>query len=119
MVNIDLSIDYMTSPIQLLESVLVSLKPGGHLVATFSNRMFHTKAVRMWLPLNCRQRQKIVAAYMHYAGYGRIRVYELPPTPGHGPQGVDLHRSGGQEGDPLNIVVGTKLTDVVQNKDEL
>ena len=43
MVNIDLSIDYMTSPITLLESVYKALRPGGAFVASFSNRMFHTK----------------------------------------------------------------------------
>ena len=42
--NIDLSIDYMTSPITLLKSAYKALRPGGAFVASFSNRMFHTKA---------------------------------------------------------------------------
>ena len=97
LINIDLSVDYMTSPISLLKSAYSALKPGGTFVASFSNRMFHTKVVRMWLPLDCRQRQKIVAAYLHYAGFEEIQVHELPPP-----------RSVRSAIDPLNIVVGIK-----------
>ena len=93
------------SPVQLLTSAYKVLRPGGVFVASFSNRMFHTKAVRMWLHLNCEQRRKVVAAYLHYAGFDEIKSYELPPLP----------ESGGQ--DPLNIVVGYKRNDT--NKDEL
>ena len=93
------------SPVQLLTSAYKALRPGGVFVASFSNRMFHTKAVRMWLHLNCEQRRKVVAAYLHYAGFDEIKSYELPPLP----------ESGGQ--DPLNIVVGYKRNDT--NKDEL
>ena len=81
------------------------LRPGGVFVASFSNRMFHTKAVRMWLHLNCEQRRKVVAAYLHYAGFDEIKSCEFPPLP----------ESGGQ--DPLNIGVGYKRNDT--NKDEL
>merc|ERR1711936_765404 len=61
-VNMDLSIDYMTSPLTLLTSVYKALHPQhGVFVASFSNRMFHTKAVRMWmLHGSCAHRQKIV-----------------------------------------------------------
>ena len=58
----------------------------------------------MWLHLNCRQRQKVVVAYLHFAGFDRVEVYELPPTESDG--GVD----------PLNIVVGIKSE---SDRDEL
>ena len=43
-------------------------------------------------------------AYLHFAGFDRVEVYELPPTESDG--GVD----------PLNIVVGIKSE---SNRDEL
>jgi len=45
---IQLSIDYLTSPIDVLTEVSRILRPGGLLVVSFSNRLFLTKAIAAW-----------------------------------------------------------------------
>lgn len=120
LVNMDLSIDYMVRPLALLSSVYSALRPGGAVVLSFSNRMFHTKAVRMWLHVpDCRLRQKIVVAYLHFSGFDQVRIDEVPPPPSADDNEHDV--------DPLNIVVGfkkpsvasTATIDKINDKDEL
>lgn len=62
------SIDYLTKPIEVLEEVRRVLKPGGKVIISQSNRCFPTKAVRMWLSMNDRQRLELINAYFQYAG---------------------------------------------------
>ena len=42
------SIDYMTSPLEIFREVGRILKPGGLFLVIFSNRMFKEKAVKIW-----------------------------------------------------------------------
>ena len=42
------SVQYLTRPVETFEQVNRVLKPGGVFIVSFSNRMFHTKAVRAW-----------------------------------------------------------------------
>merc|ERR1712127_188356 len=85
----------MVKPVHLLHSILKTLRPGGAFACSFSNRMFATKVIEMWMYGDCSDRAKIVSAYFHYAGFGRIEVHSLPPVAG--------------QGDPLNIIVGFKM----------
>ena len=94
-VKMDLSIDYMTRPVRLLESILTCLRPGGSFACSFSNRMFADKAVQMWLYGDCSLRAKIVGAYLHYSGFGGVQVHRVNSRLG--------------DGDPLTVVVGFKL----------
>ena len=45
-----------------------SLKPGGVFIITFSNRMFPTKAVRIWKESSDRGRGDLVCSYLEAAG---------------------------------------------------
>lgn len=48
LVLIQLSIDYLTKPIQVLQEVGRVLRPSGELAISFSNRVFLDKAVAIW-----------------------------------------------------------------------
>jgi ubiquinone/menaquinone biosynthesis C-methylase UbiE len=67
------SVDYLVRPIEVFADVARVLRPGGHLVCTFSNRCFPTKAIRGWLTSSDEQHCEIVAEYFRLAG-----AYEDP-----------------------------------------
>ena len=85
------SIDYLVRPIEVFEDVARVLRPSGHLVCTFSNRCFPTKAIRGWLLSNDQQHCEIVAEY-----FRRARTYEEPT--------VERRTSPDHRGDPLFAV---------------
>ena len=65
---ITVSIQYLTRPIQVFREVHRALKPGAVFLVIFSNRMFHTKAVRIWTISTDQQRMDLVASYFRYGG---------------------------------------------------
>ena len=67
-VVITVSIQYLTSPVDVFREVNRLLKPGGIFVVTFSNRMFPTKAVAIWRALSDEQHLELVETYLHAAG---------------------------------------------------
>lgn len=95
-VVITVSVQYLTSPIETFQQVNRVLRPGGILIVTFSNRMFPTKAVRVWRNTSDRGHLELVAAYMDHAGNfedikgGLANPNDSPP------------------GDPLFVVMGRK-----------
>ncbi len=81
---ITVSIQYLTRPIQVFEEVGRVLKPGGLFLVIFSNRMFPTKAVRIWRMSDDGQRIRIVMSYMHGAGgFEEIRGMVVNPQRGY------------------------------------
>ena len=67
-VVITVSAQYLTSPVETFQEVNRILRPGGVFIVTFSNRMFPTKAVRIWRMSSDRGRMDIVSSYMESAG---------------------------------------------------
>ena len=67
-VVITVSAQYLTRPVETFEQVSRILKPGGVFIVSFSNRMFPTKAVRIWRMGNDRQHIELVESYMRAAG---------------------------------------------------
>jgi SAM-dependent methyltransferase len=57
------SVDYLTRPVEVFTEVARVLRPRGRFVATFSNRLFPTKAIRGWLYANDTGRVEIVGRY--------------------------------------------------------
>ena len=90
------SAQYLTSPVETFRQVNRVLKPGGVFIVSFSNRMFPTKAVRIWRMGNDRQHIELVESYMEEAGNfqamksGFVNPGQSPPA------------------DPLFAVVGLK-----------
>ncbi len=84
-VVITVSVQYLTHPIETFQQVNRILRPGGVFIVTFSNRMFPTKAVRIWRGTSDQGRVELVASYMDYAGNfqdikgGQVNQEDSPP----------------------------------------
>jgi SAM-dependent methyltransferase len=77
------SVQYLVQPVEVFREVARVLKPDAPFVVTYSNRMFPTKAVRIWQALDARDRAKLIAAYFKYAG-GFGDVFADDRSPGGG-----------------------------------
>ena len=83
-VVITVSIQYLIRPIEVFRDVHRVLKPGGLFLVIFSNRMFPTKAVRIWTMSDDRGRMQLVASYFQYAGgYEDLKGMYLNPERGY------------------------------------
>ena len=95
-VVITVSVQYLTQPIKTFRQVNRILKPGGVFIVTFSNRMFATKAVRIWRYSTDRGHLDLVTTYLEGAGNfenirsGLVNPEDSPP------------------GDPLFLVAAAK-----------
>lgn len=78
------SVDYLSRPVEVFAEVARVLRPGGHFVCTFSNRMFPTKAIRGWLHADDEERCRIVARYFTASGPWSEPVVQRRTPPGHG-----------------------------------
>ena len=77
------SIQYLTSPAEVLRDLGRVVKPGGPLVVTYSNRCFATKAVAIWLALNDKGHAELVEHYLADAGnWTAIEWLDNSPNPG-------------------------------------
>lgn len=80
---ITVSIQYLIRPVEVFADVRRVLRPDSPFVVFFSNRMFPTKAVRIWQALDDKQRAGLVCAYFRHAGgYSEPEAYDLSPHPG-------------------------------------
>lgn len=79
---VTVSVQYMTRPLEIFAEVRRTLKPGAPFIVFFSNRMFPTKAVRVWQVLRDAGRAELVTAYFQHAGgYEPAVVEDLSPNP--------------------------------------
>ncbi len=95
-VVITVSVQYLKRPVETFQQVNRVLKTGGVLIVTFSNRMFPTKAVRIWRVSTDRGRMGLVAAYLEEAG-NFLEVHGDFANPETSPPG-----------DPIFFVTGRK-----------
>lgn len=94
-----LSIDYLTRPLDVMKEVSRVLKPNGKVAILFSNRLFIQKAVGLWTGADDIDHAYTVGAYLHYSG-GRFEDIKAK----------DLSQRKGKliAGDPLYVVTAVK-----------
>ena len=100
-----LSIDYLTQPLQVCREIYRVLKPGGTIHIIFSNRLFLQKAVAIWTGADDVDHAFTVASYLHFSMDGMEKGFEKL-------QAKDLSVRKGRDkhivGDPLYVVTATK-----------
>jgi SAM-dependent methyltransferase len=84
------SIQYLQRPVDVFREVGRVLRPAAPFIVSFSNRCFPTKAVAIWQSLRGPDQQRLIAAYMHRAGFTDITGRAAVPD----------------DGDPLWTVIG-------------
>jgi SAM-dependent methyltransferase len=95
-VVLTVSAQYMTRPVETFQQVNRVMKTGGVCIVTFSNRMFPTKAVRIWRESTDQGRMGLVTSYMESVGnFGEIRSGFVNPD-------------NSPPADPIFTVVGRK-----------
>ena len=96
-VVISVSIQYLVRPVEVFREVGRVLRAGSPFLVIFSNRMFFTKAVRIWTVTNDEQKMDLVASYFRYAGvFGDI-------------VGTGRNPDRGPSDDPVYVVIGRSL----------
>ena len=82
-VVVTVSIQYMTRPVEIFTEVNRVLKLGCPFLVLYSNRMFPTKAIRLWQTLRDTGRAELIEAYFRQAGGYDTAVFEdWSPHPG-------------------------------------
>ena len=72
---VTVSVQYMTRPLETFQDMCRVLKPDAPFIVTYSNRMFPTKAVRIWRALDDRERSGLIATYFkHAGGFGEVTM---------------------------------------------
>jgi ubiquinone/menaquinone biosynthesis C-methylase UbiE len=80
---VTVSVQYLTSPVDVFREVGRVLRAGAPFIVTYSNRMFATKAVRIWIALDDGERAGLIATYFKHAGnFGDVEMRDC--TPRHG-----------------------------------
>ena len=109
------SIDYLTAPVEVLQSLRDVTKKGGSVHLTISNRCFPTKAMSRWLRVDEDERLNMVGDFLHSAGWQKIEIVELSngkvregeqSAPPQGFQGL-MAWMGMNSRDPLWVVRAT------------
>ena len=90
-VLICVGVQYLQRPVEVLAAVRRVLRPGGRLIASYSNRCFPTKAVAIWQALDLSGRAGLIRMYLERAGFDAVDTHLL---------------ADGTAGDPLVAVVG-------------
>ncbi len=89
-----LSVDYLTRPLDVFREVGRVLKPGGLFLVLFSNRMFPTKAVKVWREGTEEERLILVSELFALSGCfdpHRVHVSRGKPRP-EGDHYADVQR---------------------------
>ena len=106
-VIITVSIQYVVRPLSLFREIRRVLKPGEALIVIFSNRLFATKAVRVWYEQDDAGHIALVRAYFELAGgYEGVQLIDRSDPPQPGPHGRFTPRH-----DPIFVVLGYKAAE--------
>lgn len=103
--TITVSLDYLTSPLQVLKSIRSFTKTYGTVHVIVSNRCFPTKAVARWLRASERERLVMCAEDLWWSGWSNIEWEKLAPLDSTTKQPVQSDATFAA-GDPLWVVRG-------------
>lgn len=79
---VTVSVQYLTSPIEVFAEVGRVLKPGAPFLLTYSNRCFPTKAVAIWRLLGDREHADLIALYFRLSSaFSQAQAIDLRPNP--------------------------------------
>ena len=101
---VTVSIQYMTSPVEVFAQVNRVLAKGAGFHVIYSNRMFPTKAVAAWKALDDGQRADLIASYFKSAGGWN--------TPGW----LDISPSVSSYSDPVYVVTAKKSVEATAHR---
>jgi SAM-dependent methyltransferase len=80
---VTVSVQYLTSPVEVFADVGRVLKAGAPFILTYSNRCFPTKAVAIWRVLDDREHADLIALYFRLsAAFTQAQAIDLSPNPG-------------------------------------
>ncbi len=80
---VTVSIQYMIKPLDVFAEVCRILKPEAPFAVFFSNRMFPTKAIRVWQVIRDGGKRELVEKYFQLTeGFEQPLFYDLSPNPG-------------------------------------
>lgn len=102
-VLLQLSIDYLIYPLEVLKEVSRVLRKNGRIAIVFSNRLFLSKAVGIWTGSDDIEHTYTVGNYLHFCGGGftNIKAEDLSTRKQKGKERMIV-------GDPLYVVTATK-----------
>lgn len=80
---LSVSVQYLTSPVEVFAEIGRALAPGARCHVSFSNRMFPTKAIAAWRAAGDRDHARLVGHYFVQAGlFEAPHLEDLSPAPG-------------------------------------
>jgi len=99
---LQLSIDYLIHPLEVMKESSRVLKKGGKIAILFSNRLFLSKAVGLWSGKDDVDHAYTVGSYLYFSqgGFTDIKAIDLSTRKGR--------KDGIIIGDPLYVVTATK-----------
>jgi len=99
------SVQYLQYPEQIFAEVYRVLKPGGIAIFSFSNRMFHQKAIAAWRDTSEASRVQLVKSYFESVpGFGNIEtIVQKSETPAF----LQMMGMGGN--DPFYAVIAERM----------
>jgi SAM-dependent methyltransferase len=100
-----LSVEYLTSPLDLFAEVRRVLRPGGLFINSFSERWFPTKVVTLWTELHPFERIGMVLDHYIATGFDELQTESVRGHPR--PEG-DRYRAMSPFSDPVYVVTGRK-----------
>lgn len=98
-----LSIDYLVSPLQVMQEASRVLRPGGKIHILFSNRLFLSKAVGLWTGADDVDHAFYVGSYLHFSGGDFVDIAARDLSTRKGKQII---------GDPVYVVTASKKAEL-------